>query len=259
MPGWLAWSIAAVLLAVGEIFTPGLFFLGPVAVAAFAAAVAAALIGGAASLVVFICVCVASLGILRPLARRHLKMPALSRTGAPALIGTRAIVLQHVDCTGGRVKIGGEEWSARAFLDDRRWSPARTSRSSRSTAPRRSSCERERHHHGPADRARRHRGADPADRRPDHPHRPSGQGRGRRAARPLPADAPAGARAGHPVRRSAEAIDRPARAGRLLRAAAGHHRGQPRRQHRHGHLLPGHRREVGDLRDRELHRRQSSS
>jgi len=36
---WLAWAIAAVLLAVGEIFTPGLFFLGPVALAAEAALV----------------------------------------------------------------------------------------------------------------------------------------------------------------------------------------------------------------------------
>ena len=34
MPDWLIWAIAAVLLSVGEIFTPGLFFLGPVAVAA---------------------------------------------------------------------------------------------------------------------------------------------------------------------------------------------------------------------------------
>ena len=41
MPAWLIWALAAVLLAVGEIFTPGLFFLGPVALAAVAAAVVA--------------------------------------------------------------------------------------------------------------------------------------------------------------------------------------------------------------------------
>jgi len=35
---WLAWAIAALLLAVGEIFTPGLFFLGPIAVGAVVAA-----------------------------------------------------------------------------------------------------------------------------------------------------------------------------------------------------------------------------
>ena len=34
MPAWLIWALAAVLLAIGEVFTPGLFFLGPVALAA---------------------------------------------------------------------------------------------------------------------------------------------------------------------------------------------------------------------------------
>ena len=47
--------------------------------------------------------------------------------------------------------------------------------------------------------------------------------------------------------------DRSPRAGRVLRSATGDHRGQPRRQHRHGHLLPGHRSEGRHVRDRELH------
>ena len=34
MPGWVIWAIIAVLLALGELATPGLFFLGPVALAA---------------------------------------------------------------------------------------------------------------------------------------------------------------------------------------------------------------------------------
>ena len=42
MPGWVIWAIIAVGLAIGEIFTPGLFFLGPVAVAAVVAAIVAA-------------------------------------------------------------------------------------------------------------------------------------------------------------------------------------------------------------------------
>ena len=119
MPGWLAWSIAAALLAVGEIFTPGMFFLGPVALAAVASAVAAAL-GGAVwvQLVVFVAGSVASLGLLRPVARAHLRMPAAIRTGAAALEGGSAIVLQRVDGNGGRVRIGGEEWSARAYVPD---------------------------------------------------------------------------------------------------------------------------------------------
>ena len=119
MPAWLLWCLVAVLLTIGEIFTPGLFFLGPIALAAAAAALAA--VAGAAvaiQLLVFAGASVASLAILRPLARAHLRMPPALRTGTAALQGARAVVLQRVDAHGGRVKIGGEEWSARAYMPD---------------------------------------------------------------------------------------------------------------------------------------------
>jgi membrane protein implicated in regulation of membrane protease activity len=119
MPAWVAWAIVAVLLAVGEIFTPGLFFLGPIALAA-AAALVTAVLGGAVwlQIVVFGASSVAAIGLLRPIARRHLTMPHAIRTGAAALEGARAVVLQRVDGHGGRVKIGGEEWSARSYVPD---------------------------------------------------------------------------------------------------------------------------------------------
>lgn len=113
------WVIVAVALAVGEVLTPGMFFLGPLALAAGAAALAAILgAGTVASLVVFIVCSVASLLVLRPIARRHVRLPALSRTGTDALIGRKGVVTRKVDRHGGRVRIGGEEWSARAYLDD---------------------------------------------------------------------------------------------------------------------------------------------
>jgi membrane protein implicated in regulation of membrane protease activity len=114
---FLLWVVAAVALAIGEIFTPGLFFLGPVALAAGAAAVAAILAGTVASVIVFIAGSLLTLAILRPIARRHVHMPALSRTGTDALIGRRAVVTRRVDAAAGRVRIGGEEWSARSYLD----------------------------------------------------------------------------------------------------------------------------------------------
>jgi membrane protein implicated in regulation of membrane protease activity len=119
MPGWVIWAVVAVALALGELATPGLFFLGPVAVAAVVAGVIS-LVGIAAWLqvLVFLVVAVASLGVLRPIARAHLSMPAATRTGTAALVGTKALVLQRVDAHGGRVRIGGEEWSARAYIDD---------------------------------------------------------------------------------------------------------------------------------------------
>src|SRR5438105_1280472 len=104
MAAWLAWAIAAALLAVGEILTPGLFFLGPVAVAAVAGAIAA--VAGAAvwlQVVVFAAGAALSLALLRPLARAHLTMPVAIRTGAAALEGAHATVLQRVDGQGGRV------------------------------------------------------------------------------------------------------------------------------------------------------------
>ena len=45
-------------------------------------------------------------------------MPAALRTGTAALVGAHAVVLTRVDQNGGRVRIGGEEWSARAYVPD---------------------------------------------------------------------------------------------------------------------------------------------
>jgi membrane protein implicated in regulation of membrane protease activity len=124
MSAWVVWAIVAVLLAVGEIFTPGLFFLGPVALAAVAATVTAAA-GGPAwlQIVVFGVGSFAAVGLLRPIARAHLTMPHAIRTGSAALEGARATVLQRVDEQGGRVNIGGEEWSARSYVPDEVFDP----------------------------------------------------------------------------------------------------------------------------------------
>jgi len=122
--GLVLWLIAAVLLAIGELLTPGLFFLGPVALAAVGAALAAGIGAGIIlELIVFIAVSLASLAFLRPIARRHIRMPALTRTGTAALVGTKALVLQRVDANGGRVRIGGEEWSARSFFEEQTLEP----------------------------------------------------------------------------------------------------------------------------------------
>ena len=118
MPGWVIWAIAALALAVGEIFTPGLFFLGPVALAALVAMLFAVLGAGAiVQLIVFIAGSIASLALIRPIAKAHLHVPAALRTGTAALTGTKAVVLKRVDRDSGLVKIGGEEWSARAYMD----------------------------------------------------------------------------------------------------------------------------------------------
>jgi membrane protein implicated in regulation of membrane protease activity len=122
--GLVLWLIAAVLLGIGELLTPGLFFLGPVALAAIGAAITAGVGGGIVlQLIVFIGVSLASLAFLRPIARRHVHMPALTRTGTAALVGKKALVVQRVDANGGLVRIGGEEWSARAFFEEQTLEP----------------------------------------------------------------------------------------------------------------------------------------
>jgi membrane protein implicated in regulation of membrane protease activity len=120
---WVWWIIAAGLLAVGEIATLG-FFLGPIAIAAtLAAIVAVAGAGLAAQWIVFIAASLGTLLVLRPIARRHLKTPPRIRTGTAALVGGRAVVLEHVDANGGQVRIGGEVWSARAYDEDDSFEP----------------------------------------------------------------------------------------------------------------------------------------
>lgn len=123
MPDWVLWLIAAALLAAGEVVTLG-FFLGPIALAAGVAAVVAAVGGGAeVQFGAFIAASVASLAVVRPIARRHLRTPAHLRTGTAALVGERALVLERVDADGGRIKLHGEVWTARPFDDDRQFEP----------------------------------------------------------------------------------------------------------------------------------------
>src|SRR5258708_38629837 len=114
MPGWVVWAIVAVALALGELATPGLFFLGPVALAAIPAGIAA-LVGAPAwlQLLLFILGSLAPLGVLRPVARAHLHMPALTRTSAAALVGQRAVVLQRADANGALRRTGGQARTAR--------------------------------------------------------------------------------------------------------------------------------------------------
>jgi membrane protein implicated in regulation of membrane protease activity len=123
MDDWVWWMIAAGVFAIGEIATIG-FFLGPIAIAAVTAAVVALAGGGlAVQWIVFIAVSLASLLVLRPVAKRHLRTPSQLRTGTAALVGRPAVVLERVDRDGGQVKLAGEVWSARSYDDDEAFDP----------------------------------------------------------------------------------------------------------------------------------------
>jgi len=115
MPDWLIWLIAAGAFAAAEAFSLT-FVLVMFAGGAAAAAVTAAL-GGPALLqfIVAIVATVALLGLVRPIAKRHLAIGTGARTGTDALVGKEAIVLSEVDVHNGRVRLNGAEWSARSF------------------------------------------------------------------------------------------------------------------------------------------------
>jgi membrane protein implicated in regulation of membrane protease activity len=121
MDGWVLWVIAAGVLGIGEMLTMG-FFLAPFALGAALAAVTDAVgAGGLGSWIVFVTVSLLTLIVVRPIARSHMKMPPQLRTGAAALIGKQAVVLERIaNHEGvGCVKIDGEVWTARALDDDR--------------------------------------------------------------------------------------------------------------------------------------------
>ncbi|MFE2538376.1 NfeD family protein [Streptomyces sp. NPDC059371] len=113
---WVWWLIGAAGLGIPLVVTAMPEF-GMLSVGAVAGAVAAGLGGGVVvQTLVFVVVSVALIAVVRPIATRHrTRRPELA-TGIEALKGKQAIVLERVDSSGaGRVKLGGEIWSARSL------------------------------------------------------------------------------------------------------------------------------------------------
>ena len=112
---WLLWLIVAVILGVAEIFTLTLA-LGLLAVAALVAALVAGLGGGLlAQVLAFTFAGVLGLVVVRPIARRQMSTPPLTREGTDALVGRTAVVVREVTGQRGLVRLAGDEWSARSY------------------------------------------------------------------------------------------------------------------------------------------------
>jgi membrane protein implicated in regulation of membrane protease activity len=121
MPVWIIWLLAAFVLGVGEMHQGG-FYLAPFALGAAVAALLGILgVGIGLSAVAFLISSGIVFATLRPVARRHRQLPPSIRTGAAALIGRHAMVLERIanDEGVGCVRIeGGEVWTARSFDQD---------------------------------------------------------------------------------------------------------------------------------------------
>ena len=112
---WVWWLIGAVGLGIPLVVTAMPEF-GMLAVGAVAGAVTAGLGGGVVlQVVVFAAVSVALIAVVRPVATRHRSQRPQLATGIDALKGKQAVVLERVDGSGGRIKLAGEIWSARAL------------------------------------------------------------------------------------------------------------------------------------------------
>ncbi|WP_040339624.1 NfeD family protein [Candidatus Blastococcus massiliensis] len=115
MAAWLLWLIAAGLFAGGEVLTLDLVLL--MFAGGALGGMTVALAGGAVvfQLLAFILVSAALLAVVRPVAKRHLEdRSPLQLDGVDPLVGRTATVTRAVDVSGGRIRMGADEWTARS-------------------------------------------------------------------------------------------------------------------------------------------------
>ncbi len=121
---WESWLALSVALGAIELLSLDLvlLMLAGGALVGFLVAV----LGGPLALQIALALisAVALLGVIRPNVVRRLHAGPDLRIGADALIGHRATVLRELAHNNpGRVKIGGEEWSAEPYDEDDRIEP----------------------------------------------------------------------------------------------------------------------------------------
>lgn len=110
---WI-WLGAAVLFGIGEMTSPGSFFLAPFALgAALAAVLAFADVAVVGEWAVFVGISVAAFVALRPLARRLDAQGSSDGVGARRLIGRPGTVIEDITAGApGLVRVDREEWRA---------------------------------------------------------------------------------------------------------------------------------------------------
>ena len=111
---WIWWLGAALILAIVETLSADLTFL--MLAGGALGGMIAALLGAPLFLQVIVAAAVASLLLLsvRPALKRRMSSSAPAMpTNADGIIGSAGRALTAVDTLGGRVRLGGAEWSAR--------------------------------------------------------------------------------------------------------------------------------------------------
>ncbi|MGH3871535.1 MAG: NfeD family protein [Pseudonocardiaceae bacterium] len=121
------WLIAGFVLIAAEVLSSD-FVLIMLGVGALVAAGSSALDASIwLEVAAFAGASVALITVARPALKRRLHSAPV-RTNTEALIGDQAVVVNTVDAYGGKVKLRGELWSARAFDEAEVLQPGRTVR-----------------------------------------------------------------------------------------------------------------------------------
>ena len=116
---WEAWLIAAVVLGCLELVSLDMIFIMLAGGALVGTVTALFGVPGIIQVVLALITAVGLLALIRPGVVRSLHAGPDLRTGTQALIGSRAEVLKELSGHHpGRVKIGGEEWSALPYDED---------------------------------------------------------------------------------------------------------------------------------------------
>jgi membrane protein implicated in regulation of membrane protease activity len=118
MQPWIVWLIIALGFGAAELLAATLDLALIAGAALVTAGAAAAGVGVGLQFVVFAITTGLMIGVVRPIARRHINHPPLMRSGTAALVGREATALTEVTKQSGRIRIGGEEWTARPYNPD---------------------------------------------------------------------------------------------------------------------------------------------
>ena len=111
------WIIATAVFAIGELTTPGSFFMLPFAIGAFVATVLAFLdVNIVVEWLVFVGVSLAVFAALRPVAHRLNRSVDDTGVGSRRLLGHSAVVVREIPAGGdvGLVRVDREEWRAQS-------------------------------------------------------------------------------------------------------------------------------------------------
>ena len=110
---WSTWMIAAGVLLVLEIVSPGTFFFICLAIGAVGAGIVSLITMNLwIQVIVFTIISVASMYFVRPFAKKYFNQ-TVKKSNVDALIGKTAVVVEQIEpLRSGMIKIDGDLWRA---------------------------------------------------------------------------------------------------------------------------------------------------